>query len=163
MRTNSIRQSAALTRAGFTLLELLIVLAIILVIAAMVVPGLVQQQGKAMNDATEGKISDVGQNPVGTWAAYHDGTFFKGNTNDAWQAMTNPGTYKGRKFTAITDEPPTDAWGQVLQYEWDGSGHSKKQNAMKPAIWSIGANGQDEGGSGDDINNWTPRNAEGSK
>lgn len=28
-------------------------------------------------------------------------------------------------------------------------------------MWSIGANGQDEGGSGDDINNWTPMTADG--
>jgi len=46
MRKNSIKQSAVVVRAGFTLLELLIVLAIILVIAAMVVPNLIgQQQG----------------------------------------------------------------------------------------------------------------------
>ena len=163
MRKNSIKQSAALTRAGFTLLELLIVLAIILVIAAMVVPGLVGQQADAMISATQAKITSIGQHPVSTWAAKHDGTFFKGNGNDAWQAMMTPGTYKGRKFPALIEEPPTDAWNQVLQYEWNGSGHSKKQDAMKPAIWSIGANGQDEGGSGDDINNWTPQNTDGTK
>lgn len=52
-------------RAGFTLLELLIVLAIILVIAAMVVPNLVGQQQKANIMATEATIKSVEKTPVG--------------------------------------------------------------------------------------------------
>ena len=63
-----------------------------------------------------------------------------------------------KKLRPLIGEPPLDAWGQVLQYEWTGDGHSKKQGALTPAVWSIGANGQDEGGSGDDINNWTSAN-----
>ncbi len=155
MRKNSINQSAAQTRAGFTLLELLIVLAIILVIAAMVVPNLIGQQQGAMEKTTMATIKSIEKNPVGIWAADHDGTYFKGNGNEAWQAMMNPPAYKGRKLRPYISEPPTDAWGHVLQYEWTGDGHSKKQGALNPAVWSIGANGQDEGGSGDDINNWT--------
>ena len=161
MRKNSIQKSATLKpsaiplRAGFTLLELLIVLAIILVIAAMVVPGLIGQQQEAMVSATQAKIAAAGEHPVGTWAAKHDGTFFKGNDTAAWQAMMNPPPYKGRQIKPLIEEPPTDAWGQVLKYEWNGDGHSKNTAALKPAIWSIGANGNDEGGSGDDINNWT--------
>lgn len=161
----TLRQSTSFARAGFTLLELLIVLAIILVIAAMVMPGLITQQGDAMIDATDAKITAVGAHPVGTWAAKHDGTFFKGNDTAAWAAMMNPPPYKGRKLKPLIEEPPTDAWGQVLKYEWNGDGHSKGANganALKPAIWSIGANGQDEGGGGDDVNNWTPKvNADG--
>lgn len=161
MRKNSIKQAAALARAGFTLLELLIVLAIILVIAAMVVPNLIGQQQGAMEKVTQTTIKNIEKNPVGTWAADHDGTYFKGNGAEAWQAMMNPPAYKGRKLRPLITEPPTDAWGQVLQYEWNGSGHSKSQNALVPAIWSIGANGQDEGGSGDDLNNWITAQANG--
>ena len=149
-------------RSAFTLLELLIVLAIILVIAAMVVPNLIGSQQTANEKATLATIKRM-EGTVGGYAADHDGTYFKGNGAEAWQAMMNPGTYKGRKLRPYLEEPPTDAWGNVLQYEWTGDGHSKKQNALKPAMWSIGANGQDEGGSGDDINNWTPMTADGSK
>ena len=163
MRKSSINQSAVLGRAGFTLLELLIVLAIILVIAAMVVTNLIGQQQGSMEKTTQAVIKNIEKNPVGSWAADHDGTYFKGNGSDAWQAMMNPGTYKGRKLRPLISEPPLDAWGQVLQYEWTGDGHSKKQGALIPAVWSIGANGQDEGGSGDDINNWTSMAAEGTK
>jgi general secretion pathway protein G len=149
-------------RAGFTLLELLIVLAIILVIAAMVVPNLIGSQQTANEKATLSTILTLEKAPVGTYAADHDGTYFKGSGAEAWQAMINPGTYKGRKLRPYIEEPPRDAWGNILQYEWTGDGHSKKQGALKPAVWSIGANGQDEGGSGDDINNWTTMAAEGS-
>ena len=163
MRKNSIKQSAVLVRAGFTLLELLIVLAIILVIAAMVVPNLIGQQQGAMEKTTQAIIKNIEKNPVGSWAADHDGTYFKGNGNDTWQAMMNPGTYKGRKLRPLISEPPLDAWGHALQYEWTGDGHSKKQGALIPAVWSLGANGQDEGGSGDDLNNWTSMAADGTK
>jgi general secretion pathway protein G len=141
-------------RSGFTLLELLIVLAIILVIAAMVVPNLIGSQQKANEDATLITIKNFEKAPVGTWAADHDGTYLKGSGQEVWQQMMNPGNYKGRKLRPYIEEPPADAWGQILQYEWNGDGHSKKQNALKPAIWSIGANGQDEGGEGDDIASW---------
>jgi general secretion pathway protein G len=147
------RQTTA-RRSGFTLLELLIVLAIILVIAAMVVPNLIGSQQKANEDATLITIKNIEKAPVGTWAADHDGSYLKGSGNEVWQQMMNPGTYKGRKLRPYIEEPPLDAWGQVLNYEWTGDGHSKKQNALKPAIWSIGANGQDEGGEGDDIASW---------
>ncbi len=154
MQKRQISQRGHLRRSGFTLLELLIVLAIILVIAAMVVPNLIGSQQTANEKATLATIKRM-EGTVGAYAADHDGTFFKGSGNEAWQQMMNPGTYKGRKLRPYLEEPPTDAWGHVLQYEWTGDGHSKKQGALKPALWSIGANAQDEGGSGDDINNWT--------
>lgn len=142
-------------RAGFTLLELLIVLAIILVIAAMVVPNLVGQQQKANIMATEATIKSVEKTPVGAWAADHDGAYLKATGAEAWEQMMNPQPYKGRKLPAYIGELPLDAWGNVLNYEWNGDGHSKRQNAIKPALWSNGPDGQDNGGEGDDINNWT--------
>ncbi len=149
-------------RLGFTLLELLIVVAIIMLIAAMVVPNLIGNLQSANEDTTRATINRL-NGTVGAYAADHDGTYFKGSGNEAWQAMVNPGTYKGRKLRPLIEEAPLDAWGHALQYEWTGDGHSKKQGALKPAIWSIGANGQDEGGDGDDINNWTSMKAENTK
>ena len=142
-------------RSGFTLLELLIVLAIILVIAAMVVPNLIGQQQGAMEKTTRGAIKTI-EGAVGFWAADHDGTYFKGSGQELWNAMMQPPKYKGRTIKPYLEEIPRDAWGHELQYEWNGDGHSKKQGALKPALWSIGVNEEDEGGEGDDINNWTP-------
>ena len=44
-----------------------------------------------------------------------------------------------------------DAWGRPMLYEWPTT---KWPNAKKPAVWSRGPNGIDEGGMGDDIRNW---------
>ncbi len=148
-------------RLGFTLLELLIVLAIIVVIAAMVVPNLIGSQQKANEDVTLATIKGIEKSPVGLWAADHDGTYLTASGTEAWQTMMNPGTYKGRKLRPYLEEPPLDAWGQILMYEWTGDGHSKKQGALKPAVWSVGANGQDEGGEGDDVVSWRSLVSEG--
>ncbi len=147
-------------RSGFTLLELLIVLAIILVIAAMVVPNLIGSQQTANEKASLATIKRL-EGTVGAYAADHDGTYFKGTGQEAWQAMISPGTYKGRKLRPYMEEAPTDAWGNVLQYEWNGDGHSKKQNALKPALWSTGPDGQGDGtnAGGIPLNNWTPASA----
>lgn len=156
MRKLQISQTMLQRRSGFTLLELLIVLAIILVIAAMVVPNLIGSQQTANEKVTLATIKRM-EGTVGAYAADHDGTYFKGSGTDAWQAMMNPPTYKGRKLRPYLEEPPTDAWGNVLQYEWNGDGHSKKQGALKPAVWSTGPDGQGDGTNtgGIPLNNWT--------
>lgn len=142
------------SRAGFTLLELLIVLAIILVIAAMVVPNLIGTQQQANINATMVTIKSA-ENTSKMFAADHSGSFFVGSGPSAWQGFIAPEPVRGRQLQPYYEEAPVDAWGQVLNYEWDGSGHSKAQNALKPAIWSNGPNMKDDGGTGDDINNWT--------
>ena len=49
------------------------------------------------------------------------------------------------------EEEPNDAWGEMLYYEFP---NTKGGNSDKPAIWSSGANRQNEDGGGDDIANW---------
>ena len=46
----------------------------------------------------------------------------------------------------VLDDVPIDPWGNEFQYSFtDGD--------LKPQIWSMGPNAQDDGGSGDDISN----------
>lgn len=141
-------------RAGFTLLELLIVLGIILVIAAMVVPNLVGTAQSANEKATLATVKSAEKTAM-MYATDHDAAFFVGSGQEAWQEFITPQEYRGRRLRPYYEEAPVDAWGNVLMYEWNGDGHSKLPNALKPAIWSFGPNKQDDGGSGDDINNWT--------
>ncbi|MCA9063257.1 MAG: type II secretion system protein GspG [Planctomycetaceae bacterium] len=159
MRTlhRSFHPPAGRQRRAFTLLELMIVLAIIVVIAAMVVPNLVGSLQEGNRQATYATIKSV-EKSLGLYAAAHNGTY--PDSSQGWQEMIQPQDYKGKKFTQpFLEEIPTDAWKNQLQYEWDSKNatHSKKQGAIKPAIWSIGQNEQDEQGAGDDINNWTPQ------
>ena len=149
--------AASAARAGFTLLELLIVLAIILVIAGMVVPNLIGSQQTANEQATMVRIKQA-QSAVENYASQHDGVFPAGSGTDVWDLLVNPQPYKGRKIKPILPEPPTDAWGNVLQYEWNkDGGHSKRQNALAPAIWSGGPDGSGDGTNpnGLPLNNWT--------
>jgi general secretion pathway protein G len=137
-------------RRGFTLLEILIVLAIIGVIAAMVVPRLLGQQRQAYIDATKVAIKNA-QNALDLYAKDNFGNFPKGSGNEeVWALLMNPPAQEGRRVEPYADEPFKDAWGRRLYYEWTGN-----ETTGKPKIWSAGPDGENQNGSGDDINNWT--------
>lgn len=138
-------------RSGFTLLEMLIVLAIILVIAAMVVPNLLGRQKKANIEATKASIAGL-ENALKMYSVDNQGEYPPGG-DDIMLTLIEPDEdpRTGRLTEALLDRLPLDAWGELLHYEYP---NSKAQNMTKPAIWSSGPNKTDDNGSGDDINNW---------
>ena len=136
-------------RRGFTLLEVLLVLAILGVIAAMVVPQLLGRQKKAMEDTTRSSITGLEQ-ALKMYAIDPDGQYPQGN-QDALAVLMNPTDRQGRPLEPYLEKLPKDAWDQMLYYEYP---NTKAPQTTKPAIWSSGANLQNEDGSGDDINNW---------
>ena len=128
------------SRAGFTLLELLIVLAIIVVIAAMVVPNLIGNRDEANINITRIAIDRV------------ESALKLYNASNVLEMLLQPQEKNGRKVPPVLEKPALDAWKRPLYYEWP---NTKQKDAFKPAIWSAGPDGKDDGGSGDDINNWT--------
>lgn len=138
-------------RSGFTLLEMLIVLAIILVIAAMVVPNLLGRQKKANIEATKASIAGL-ENALKLYSVDHQGEYPPGG-DDIMLTLVEPeeDPRTGRLTEALLERMPVDAWGELMHYEYP---NSKAQNMIKPAIWSSGPNKTDDNGSGDDINNW---------
>jgi general secretion pathway protein G len=139
-------------RRGFTLVEVLLVLAILGVIAAMVVPNLIGTQATANNNAARSSIAGF-ENALKLYAVANGGTFPDGSAEQVIPLLMNPAQDANGKATpAYLDKQPKDPWGSVLNYEWP---NSKVPNATKPAIWSNGQNKQNEDGSGDDVNNWT--------
>lgn len=133
-------------RHGFTLTEVLLVLAIIGVIAAMVVPSLLGRQQEAMKNASKNNIKSL-ESIATQYAIAHEGELPRD-----LNALLSPGQDKdGKMIPAYVDKVPKDAWGQPLFYEFPNS----KASSDKPAIWSSGPNRQNEEGNGDDINNWT--------
>jgi general secretion pathway protein G len=141
-------------RAGFTLTEVLLVLAILGVIAAMIVPNLIGTQKKAMIDATRMKIKGF-EDSVKTYAIANGGEFPQGTREEVIALLTSPSQdADGRSIPPVMESIPKDDWGQPLYYEYPTS---KTPNGMKPAIWSSGPNRQNEDGGGDDINNWSQR------
>lgn len=147
------RRPAVRRRRGFTLLEVLIVLAIIGVIAAMVVPRLLGQQRQAYIDASKVAIKNA-EGALNLYAKDNFGNFPKASGNEeVWSLLMSPEQKDGRQIEPYTDEPFKDGWGRKLYYEWSGSGDATTLG--KPKIWSAGPDGENQSGSGDDINNWT--------
>lgn len=139
----------AARRAGFTLLELLIVLAIIVVIAAMVVPNLLGNQELANIQSTKVAIAGV-EKSIKLYKASR-GAFIEGG-DDVLESMTQPSEFEGRRMAPALENLPVDSWGNTLHYQWP---NTKDDNSFKPAIWSNGPDGKNDDGGGDDINNWT--------
>lgn len=144
-------------RGGFTLLEVLLVLAILGVIAAMVVPNLLGRQRKAMVDQTKSSIHGL-ETALQSYAIDHDGEMPSGGQEEMVQALlTQPKDRDGNPIEVpYLDKIPTDAWNQPLNYRYPGTKQTVK---TKPDVWSNGPNKQNEDGSGDDINNWTETTA----
>lgn len=136
-------------KRGFTLLEMLIVLGIILVIAAMVVPNLLGSQKKANIKATRASISNLEQ-AFKLYAADNNGEYPQGGQEQI-QLLLEPTGSDGQPAEPYLESQPLDAWGQVFQYEYP---NNKSKSTTKPAIWSSGPDQKDDNGSGDDVNNW---------
>lgn len=136
---------------GFTLLEVLLVLGILILLAAIVTPNLFNRQRKAMIRTT--KISITGlEGALKLYAAEHEGEYPDGSPQEAFDLLMNPGISEaGQAITPYVEELPTDAWGQTLYYEYPTNRH---RYADKPAIWSAGPDQKNDNGDGDDINNW---------
>lgn len=146
------RQTTRHRRSAFTLVEILLVLAIIGVIAAFAVPTLMGRQQQAMINATKIHIREF-EKLVQTFAVDHDGVYPEGDAEIVAGKLANPGTDRdGRQIPPYTDKRPMDAWGRPLFYEYPPSGNRSTPGG-KPAIWSAGYDGQD--GNDDDITNWT--------
>jgi general secretion pathway protein G len=135
-------------RSGFTLIELLIVLAIIVAIAAMVAPNLISRQQEAKDSITLGTIRNI-DNAIQQKAVANEGTFPK--SDDAIRELAQKSeTSRGREVAPYLNEVPRDGWGNEFHYEYDA-----KRDITKPRVWSSGADGKDDGGSGDDVANWS--------
>lgn len=138
-------------RAGLTLLEILLVLAILLVISSMVLPNYLGRQQRAMINATRSSISGLEQT-LKLYAIDHDAEFPQGSGQNIFQDLIQPRRdAKGNVVAPYLDVIPTDAWGRTLYYEYPSS---KFRGALKPAIWSSGPDETNDDGAGDDINNW---------
>ena len=121
--------------SGFTLIEILVVMAIIAMLAVLVAPNVFNQQAGAMRDAATAEIStlsaalDMYRLDVGRYPDSLDGLMDDDSGRAAWNGPYLRGS-----------ELPDDPWDNPYVYEPDGNSFS---------LYSLGADGQ-SGGDGND-------------
>ena len=148
MNTMKPRQPST-RRSGFTLLELLIVLAIIVLIAGMVAQNLLSSQQDANVMATRAMIKTI-EDAFKRKAVKNNGVYEAESGPGAIQALAEQWEDSlGQQQQPLLEETPRDAWNNEFQYSYDSNAD------LKPKIWSFGPDGEDGGGSQttDDISN----------
>lgn len=136
-------------RSGFSLLELLIVLGLIALLSAMVVPQLLGRQEEASIRTTRDSIRHL-ELALRHYGVRHDAAYPQGN-DDVYDLLLAPIDENGQPLPPYLESIPRDAWGEPLCYQYPPT---QQTRVDKPDIWSLGPNGLDEHGNGDDVNNW---------
>lgn len=136
------------SRRGFTLIEILIVLGIIAVIAALAVPRLLGQRDAANVKATTSAILSA-QQAVDLYSATTGQPIPEGG-DEIWQTLMQKGP---NNEPATLDKIPVDAWGRQLHYLYPNTKSNVETD--RPAIWSDGLKANDPS---DDVNNWDTLN-----
>lgn len=101
-------------RGGFTLMEVLLVVAILGVIASLVVPQLAGRQEQASVDASRLSATGIEQ-ALKLYALDHGGKL--PSTSEGLQVLVAPVKQDPRWRGPYLDTLPVDAWGQPFLYE----------------------------------------------
>jgi len=135
-------------RRAFTLLEVLLVVAILAILAVAVVPNLIGAGDRAKIDHTRATVALAG--PVGTALDLYR-THMNKYPEELKALTEKPSDEEEAKrwFGPYINDPNSlkDAWGRDLMYKCPGEHHEDKYD-----LWSVGPDGQD--GTDDDICNW---------
>jgi len=132
------------SQAGFTLIEIMVVVIIIGLLSTMVVPKMFESRDKALVVKAKSDVSSLGQ----SLDLFRLDNFVYPTTSEGLQALvTNPGK---PNWTSYLDKVPKDPWGKDYQYQQPGS---KNPNGYD--LWSFGADGAPGGeGFAKDVGNW---------
>lgn len=135
-------------RQGFTLVEVMIVLAILVLLVAMVGPRLLKQQDKADKQLTVQQIDSIEK----ALQFYKVDNRSYPSTEEGLVALLKKPSDENRARNwdgPYLDESqvPVDAWGKKFAYAYP-----PKFGNDKPNIWSHGPDGKEN--TADDITNW---------
>jgi|LakMenEpi03Aug12_release.lakeMendotaPanAssembly.Ray.scaffolds.fasta_scaffold648404_2 general secretion pathway protein G len=145
------------TTAGFTLVEIMVVLAILVLLVALVGPRVLKTQDKADLKITQTQISNLEQ----ALDFYKNDVRSYPTTEEGLGSLMKKPAEEGRGNNWAgpyldEDALPADPWGNAFRYEFPPT---RGASTDKPNIWSAGPDGQDE--TEDDIVNWKKEAAEG--
>ncbi|HEY1108603.1 MAG TPA: type II secretion system major pseudopilin GspG [Opitutaceae bacterium] len=144
-RSSLIQSSARRLRRGFTLLEILVVLAIIGLLAGLAINNIGGILGGAEGTAAQIFVNQSAKTPLMTYRL-HTGSF--PSTADGLQALiTAPASASGRWQGPYVEKIPLDPWKEPYQYAFPG-----KRNPGSYDVWSKGPDKQSD--TADDIGNW---------
>ncbi|MFH1752885.1 MAG: type II secretion system major pseudopilin GspG [Candidatus Omnitrophota bacterium] len=129
-------------KVGFTLIEIMLVVAIIATLAAMVIPKLTGRTRQAKDSVAKADVEvniptalDLYELDIGEFPRDLDALFDDSGSSDDWK-----GPYLKRV--------PKDPWGREYIYKYPGSHNKNSYDLFSP-----GQDGQT--GTNDDIDNWT--------
>ena len=133
-------------QAGVTLIEMLVVVTIIALFAALVAPNMFRQGDKARVTATRAQINNL-KTALG---AYKLDTGIFPSSEQGLQALrTSPANMPQWAGPYLQMDIPNDPWGHPYQYKCPGD------HGDEPDIMSYGADGQPGGdGINADITSW---------
>ncbi len=133
------------SQRAFTLIELLLVLVILAVLAAVVVPKFTKRSEQARIAAAQTDISNMET----SLDAFEVDTGRYPSSEEGLQALVEaPGSIKNWKGPYLKKGVPNDPWGNPYNYRNPGS-----HNSTGYDLYSFGPDGHD--GGGDDIDNWS--------
>jgi general secretion pathway protein G len=139
------RQRTHRCRAGFTLMEVLLVLGILGVIMAMVVPRVLGRQKDAYIQAAKSSIHGVSE-ALKLYALDHGGAY--PTTSQGLNVLLNkPGSSDRAWKGPYIEKQAVDPWGKKLEYRCPGVRNSEG--------FDVSSAGPDQTfGNADDIGNW---------
>ena len=146
------------TQRGFTLVELLVVIAILTILISLVTAGAQSARKRAVVAKAQATMS-----ALETAIAMYDGDLgvypSSGNDRLVSALSTDPGTpdwfgpYMEFKDDELNGGALIDPWGKPYVYV-SVNGGSPTHRTTSYDLYSLGPNGLDEEGAGDDIVNW---------
>lgn len=133
-------------RAGITLIEMLVVVTIIALFAALVAPRMFRQSDKARVTAAHAQINSF----MTALGAYKLDTGVFPSTEEGLQALrTKPANLDQWQGPYLPQEIPVDPWGHAYVYKYPG------EHGDEPDVICYGADGQPGGdGTNADIVSW---------
>ena len=137
---NQRHRKASLSQAGFTLIEIMVVIVILAILAGLVVPKVVGQSDKARIKTTETALATV-SNALDMYKV--DNSRYPTTSQGLAALSTPPAEAKNYPEGGYIKGTPTDGWENELQYVSPGS------EGRPYDLFSLGADGQ-QGGEGQD-------------
>jgi general secretion pathway protein G len=141
-------------RRGFTLIEILIVLGIIILLAGTAIVALVPQQKGARIDTTKIKLKQIETAleaynvNIGHYPNEQEGLLDALRIKPPFDNEAMGQNWRG----PYLKEEPTDSWGNKYNYQLSQPG-TPEADLTPYKLWSNGPDGMD--GTDDDIKNWT--------